>query len=77
MTMVEELDSLFQTDGDDQADDDGGNVNQKILPRMDSLVGSVHVEHRRCDLRRGRRFCASRPVPFGSSAGVCPTSGWV
>src|SRR6202011_5175231 len=48
VAVVQELDSLFKADGDDQANEDGGNVNQEILPRMDGLVGSVRIKHRRC-----------------------------
>ena len=37
MAMVEELYSLFKADGDDQADDDGGYVNKKLCPTVDSV----------------------------------------
>ena len=33
MTVVEVFDRLFKSDGDEQADDDGGDVNEEVSPR--------------------------------------------
>jgi hypothetical protein len=42
--MVDELNRLLETDGDDEADDDGGDVDEEVFPGVDGLVGRVDVE---------------------------------
>jgi hypothetical protein len=32
MAVVEELDGLLETDGDEQANDDGGDVDEEVAP---------------------------------------------
>jgi len=46
MQMVEVLDGLLQADRNQQANRDGGNVNQEILPRM-RRVRHMNIKHRR------------------------------
>jgi hypothetical protein len=36
---------LLQTDSDEQADDDGSQVDKEVFPRVDGSVGGVNVEH--------------------------------
>jgi len=45
MTMVEELDALLEADGDEQADADGGYVDEEVAPGVSGFVGWVDVEH--------------------------------
>jgi hypothetical protein len=45
MAMVEEFDGLFEADGDEQADDDGGDVEEEVARGVDGFVGWVDVEH--------------------------------
>ena len=45
MAMVEELDCLFEADGDEQTDDDGGDVDEEVAPGVGGVVGWVDVEH--------------------------------
>ena len=47
VSMMEELDGLFQSNGNEQADDDRREMNEEVLPGVDSFVGSVNVEHGR------------------------------
>ena len=47
MAMVEELDCLFEADGDQEADDDGGDVDEEVAPGVGGVVGRVDVEHGR------------------------------
>jgi hypothetical protein len=46
MAMVYVLDRLFEADRDQQADDNGGQVDEEILPRVRRLVWRVYVKHR-------------------------------
>lgn len=77
MAVVEELDSLFKADDDDQADDDSGDVYQKILPRMDGLVGACTSSIGAAISRVTGACVSAGPAPCGSSAGTCRTSGSV
>jgi hypothetical protein len=45
MTVDQGLDRLLQADGDEQADDDGGDVDEEVFPGVGGLVGRVDVEH--------------------------------
>jgi hypothetical protein len=45
MAVVDRLDRLLQTDGDDEADDDGGDVDEEVFPGVGGFVGRVNVEH--------------------------------
>ena len=47
MTMMQGLDGLLEGDGDEQADADGGNVEQEVAPGVGGGVGWVDIEHRR------------------------------
>jgi hypothetical protein len=38
MAVVEVLDSLFEPDGDQQTDGDGGNVDREALPGVDGFM---------------------------------------
>ena len=46
MAVVDPLDGLFNCDGDQQADDDGGDVDEEVAPGMGRLVGWVDVKHK-------------------------------
>ncbi len=45
MAMVEVFDGLLEADGDEQADDDGGDVDEEVFPSVGGFVGRVDVEH--------------------------------
>ena len=47
MPVVEELDRLFEADGDEQADNDGGDVDEEVAPVVGGVVRWVDVEHGR------------------------------
>ena len=42
--MVEGFDGLLEGDGDEQADADGGDVDEKVAPGVGRLVRRVDVE---------------------------------
>ena len=46
MAVVEEFDGLLETDGDEQAEDDGGDVDEEVASGVGCFVGRVDVEHR-------------------------------
>jgi hypothetical protein len=43
--MVNGLDGLLEADGDEEADDDGGDVDEEVAPGVGGVVGWVDVEH--------------------------------
>jgi len=43
--MVEVLDGLFEAHGDDEAEDDGGDVDEEVAPGLGGVVGGMDVEH--------------------------------
>ena len=45
VVAMEGLHRLFETNGDEQADHNGCNVNEKTFPGMHGLVRSVDIEH--------------------------------
>ena len=45
MVVMNVLDSLFKTDGDEQTDDDGDDVDEEVFPGVGGFVGWVDVEH--------------------------------
>ena len=45
MAVVDGLDGLLEADGDDEADDDGGDVDEEVAPGVGGAVGWVDVEH--------------------------------
>jgi hypothetical protein len=45
MVMVDGFDGLLKADSNDEADDDGGDVNEKVAPGMRRVFGWVEVEH--------------------------------
>jgi hypothetical protein len=47
MAVVEVLDGLLEADGDEKADDDGGDVDEEVAPGVGGGVGRVYVEHLR------------------------------
>ena len=47
VAAVECLNGLFERNCDEQADNNSCNVNKEAFPRMEDLVGSVDIEHRR------------------------------
>jgi hypothetical protein len=48
VVVVKELNTLFEADGDQQADGDGGDMSEKVVPRVRGSVGAVDVEHSYC-----------------------------
>ena len=50
MVVVYRLDRLLEADGDDETDNDGRDVDEKVFPRMRGRVRRVYVQHR-LDLR--------------------------
>ena len=45
MSMMEILHSLFESDGYEQTNDDGCNMDEEVFPSVDRLVGSVNMSH--------------------------------
>jgi hypothetical protein len=45
MAVVEVLDGLFEADGDEESEDDGGDVDEEVAPGAGGVVGWVDVEH--------------------------------
>ncbi len=45
MTMMEELNSLLESDGDEQANDNGGDVDEEVAPGVNRMMGWMDVEH--------------------------------
>jgi len=45
VAVVEGFDGLFESNGDDEADDDGGDVEEEVAPGVGGVVGRVDVEH--------------------------------
>jgi hypothetical protein len=45
MTVMEVLNGLFEADGDEEADDDGDDVDEKVTPGAGCVVWWVNVEH--------------------------------
>jgi hypothetical protein len=43
--MVKKLDSLLESDGYEQSDDDGRDMDEEVLPGVGCFMGSVDVEH--------------------------------
>jgi len=65
VAMVEGFDGLLEADGDEQADADGGDVDEEVAPGVGGFVGWVDVEHGRvlsgvgrcgAEMQRGARF---------------------
>jgi hypothetical protein len=48
--MVDGFDGLLEADGDEETEDDGGDVDEEVAPGVDGFVGRVDVEHK-CGLR--------------------------
>ena len=45
VAVVDGFDGLFEGDGDEEADDDGGDVDEEVAPGAGGVVGRVDVEH--------------------------------
>jgi hypothetical protein len=43
--MMDRLDRLFEHDGDEEAEDDGGDVDKEFAPVAGGVMGRVNVEH--------------------------------
>jgi hypothetical protein len=61
--MVDVLDGLLEADGDEQAEDDGGDVNEELAPGRGGVMGGVDVEHGGGLLRS--LGCRSEGIGFG------------
>jgi hypothetical protein len=46
MMVVKRFNALLKAYGDEQANDDGGDVNEEVAPGSGSVVRRVDVEHR-------------------------------
>jgi hypothetical protein len=46
--VMNALDSLFETYGNEQADDDSGDMDEKVSPGVNSVIGWMHIEHVKC-----------------------------
>ena len=53
VTVMEVLDGLFEADGDEEAQDDSGDVDEEVSPCAGGVVGRVDVEHGGGFLNRG------------------------
>jgi hypothetical protein len=45
VAVVDVLDGLLQADCDDQAQNNGGDVDEEVAPGTGGVVGGMHVEH--------------------------------
>jgi hypothetical protein len=45
MELMKVLHGLFEAYGDEEADDDGGDVDEEVAPSGGGVVGGVDVEH--------------------------------
>lgn len=50
MTFVEVDDRLLKADGDEQANDDGGDVNQEVFPCVHRRMGRMYLKRGFCRL---------------------------
>ncbi len=46
VVVMDGFDRLLEADGDEEADADGGDVDEEVAPGMGGLMGRVNVEHR-------------------------------
>jgi hypothetical protein len=47
VVMMDGLDGLLEADSDEEADTDGGDVNEEVAPGVGGGVGWVDVEHKK------------------------------
>lgn len=45
VAVMEKLDGLFKGDGDEEAENDGGDVNEEVAPGSGGVVRRVNVQH--------------------------------
>ena len=45
VVIMNGLDGLLEADGDDEAKDDGGDVDEEVSPGVSGVFGRVYVEH--------------------------------
>ncbi len=68
MTVMEVLDCLFKAHRDQQAENDGSDVDEEVAPGAGGVVGWVDVEHQGlllrilCALRCLRNVCCLRTL---------------
>jgi hypothetical protein len=65
MAVVVVLDGLFEPNCDEQANCDGRNMDEKILPCAHRVVGGMDVEHRYCVFLIGCRCGSWAGIGFG------------
>jgi hypothetical protein len=53
LAMVDGFDGLFEADGDEETDDDGGDVNEEVAPGVGGGVRWMDVEHGRGSVSGG------------------------
>ena len=58
--MVEVDDGLFEADRDEQADDNGGDVNEEALPGMQGFMRCVDFQHGFRVFLNGSRYARQR-----------------
>jgi hypothetical protein len=47
MAVVLPFDAAFEAEGDEEADGDGEEMDEKVAPSMNRLMGRVYVDHGR------------------------------
>jgi hypothetical protein len=47
VVMMDALDGLLEPHRNDEADDDGGDMDEKVSPRVNGFIGWMYVEHAR------------------------------
>jgi hypothetical protein len=45
VNVMQALNALFERDRNEKTNGDGRNMNEEILPRVDSSVGRMDIEH--------------------------------
>jgi len=74
--MVKVLDGLFEADGDEEAYDNGGNVDEEVLPCVGGVVGWVYVEHGGSGVRVAAIVSHTSGARHGAWRGKCKNEGW-
>jgi hypothetical protein len=62
MILVNELDGLFESDGDEDPEGDGADVDEEVGPCVGRVVGRVDVDHAEQRPRVGCAVVAARKM---------------
>jgi hypothetical protein len=68
--MVKVLDGLLEANGDEQAEDDGGDVDEEVSPGAGGVMGGVDVEHGATPVRVLRQSSHISVLSAGSGRDV-------